>query len=253
MSLKNEFAKWFYPKSPKSYRTWFGKNLDSKLSDIDEAYKASFEKSLFDIDLNNIAKEKSTIKNNIANRDDAKNKIFADYDKKASNGIPKAIINNYYIRFLEGYDNDEFNIEPIEDDESSSEENKLITYFSYEKDLQNTLISQADELFPGYKIFGNNGEGIEYNINGKRIDLLLEHTTEKKLLVIELKAGLADYKVFGQISMYIGPLMQRYPDKDISGVIIAGEIDETLKMAILASKTIKTMVYKMSLTLEEVE
>jgi len=108
------------------------------------------------------------------------------------------------------------------------------------------LLLQAEELFPGYRVFGN-----EYTINGKRIDLLLEHKTENKLLVVELKAGLADSKVFGQISMYIGPLMQKYPDKKISGVIIAGEIDDTLKMAILSNNNIKAMTYKMKLTLEE--
>jgi RecB family endonuclease NucS len=71
-------------------------------------------------------------------------------------------------------------------------------------------------------------------------------------LVVELKAGKADYKVFGQISMYIGPLMKKYPEKSISGIIVAGEIDESLKMAISAYKNVRTMTYKMKLTLEEI-
>jgi len=115
------------------------------------------------------------------------------------------------------------------------------------------LLLQAEELFPGYKVFGDNEEGKEYNIGGKKIDLLLEHKTENKLLVVELKAGLADSKVFGQISMYIGHLMQKFRDKEISGVIIAGEIDDTLKMAILSNRNIKAMTYKMKLTLETEE
>jgi hypothetical protein len=91
----------------------------------------------------------------------------------------------------------------------------------------------------------------EYNINGKRNDLLLEHKTQNKLLVVELKAGLANCNVLGQILMYIGPLMQKYPDKEISGIIIAGEIDNSLKMAILANRNVKTMTYRMNLILEE--
>jgi hypothetical protein len=166
--------------------------------------------------------------------------------KKNSNGIPKAILNNYYVRFLENYNGQDIPEEP------PMEMDKTVNYFSYEKDLQNSLISQAEELFPGYKIFGEHNEGIEYNITGKRIDLLLENKNEKKLLVIELKAGLADYKVFGQISMYMGPLIQKNPDKEILGVIIAGEIDDSLKMAVLANKNVKTMIYKMKLTLEEI-
>jgi predicted nuclease of restriction endonuclease-like (RecB) superfamily len=237
MPLINEFADWFSPKAPVSYRSWFGRNLDRKLNDINNAYMTSFNKSLFDVDMENIAEEIVSIRENIENRNEVNDRTFAEYDRRTSNGIPKAIINNWYIRFLENY---------------TGEEDKAVTYFSYEKDLQNSLISQAEELFPGYKIFGNNNEGIEYNINGKRIDLLLEHKTENKLLVVELKAGMADYKVFGQISMYIGPLMQKYPDKEISGVIIAGEIDESLKMAISAYRNVRIMSYKMKLTLEEI-
>jgi len=248
-NLKNEFAKWFHPRSPQSYKQWYRNNLAEKLNDIDKAYMASFEKSLFNIDFDNVEKEISKIKYNIENRYDVKDNTFAEYDKRTSNGIPKAIINNYYIKFLENYNNEDEDII----DEPPLEEDKTATYFSYEKDLQNSLLLQAEELFPGYKVFGDNEEGKEYPINGKRIDLLLEHKTENKLLVVELKAGLADCKTFGQISMYIGTLMQKFRDKEISGVIIAGEIDDSLKMAILSNNKIKAMTYKMKLTLETEE
>jgi predicted nuclease of restriction endonuclease-like (RecB) superfamily len=244
----NQFALWFAPKAPNSYKNWFGRNLNEKLNDINNAYVASFGSSLFDIDIEDILNEISNIENNIKTRNDAKDKTFTEYDKRSSNGIPKAIINKYYMDFLHNYDNQNGEEEPID----GMEEDRMVNYFSYEKDLQNSLISQAEELFPGYKIFGNNGEGIEYNINGKKIDLLLENANEKKLLIVELKAGLADYKVCGQIQMYMGPLMQNHQDKEILGVIIAGEIDDSLKMAILANKQIKTMTYKMKLTLEEI-
>jgi len=237
MNLKNEFTKWFPPRAPQSYKQWYRNNLAEKLNDIDEAYKTSFKKSLFNIDFDNIENEISKIKSNIEKRYDVNDKTFAEYDKKTSNGIPKAIINKY-VMFLENYNKD------------IDKQEKTPTYFSYEKDLQNSLLLQAEELFPGYKVFGDNEEGKEYPINGKKIDLLLEHKTENKLLVVELKAGLADSKAFGQISMYIGPLMQKFRDKEISGVIIAGEIDDSLKMAILSNNNIKAMIYKMKLTLE---
>ena len=244
MSLKNEFAKWFSPKAPPSYKQWFRRSLDERLSDIDEAYKASFQKSLFDIDFDNIEVEISKMKLNIKNRHDVKDKTFAKYDNEMSNGIPKAIINNYYINFLENYNNENTD---DEDKESDAEEDIFTTSFSYEKDLKNSLISQAEELFPGYKILGD-----EYPIKGKKIDVLLENKNENKLLVVKLKAGLADLKVCGQIMMYIGPLMQKYRDREILGIIIAGEIDESLKMAVLAvNKKIKIMTYKTKLLLEE--
>jgi hypothetical protein len=175
------------------------------------------------------------------------------------NGAYRASI-NMYLRYIMGNNNIEianepYNDENIEEIENGNEKNnglEELNNFTYESDLQYALEQQAEELFPGYKIFGNNNEGIQYNINGKKIDLLLEHKTENKLLVVELKAGLADFKVFGQISMYIGPLMKEYPDKDISGVIIAGEIDESLEYACLTSNKITLRKYQMKITLEEI-
>lgn len=63
--------------------------------------------------------------------------------------------------------------------------------FTYERDLQYSLCNQIPELFPEYQIFGNNNEGVEYSIGGKRIDLLLEHEGNQSLLAIELKSGVA--------------------------------------------------------------
>jgi len=105
-------------------------------------------------------------------------------------------------------------------------------------------------LFPGYKIFGANQDGIEYSIGGKRIDLLLENIEKTSLLAIELKAGIADFRVFGQISMYLGLLSKIFPDKSIKGVIVAGEIDESLKNACLITDKVSLFKYKMKLLLE---
>jgi hypothetical protein len=122
--------------------------------------------------------------------------------------------------------------------------------FAYEKDLQTTLCAQISELFPEYQIYGN-GRGIEYSIGGKRVDVLLEHENNGSLLAVELKSGLADYKVFGQISMYLGLLKEEFPNKDIQGVIVAGAIDQSLKMACLITDLISLKVYRMTLELED--
>lgn len=123
--------------------------------------------------------------------------------------------------------------------------------FAYEKDLQQTLCMQVSELFPGYEIFGGVAVGIEYPIGSRRIDVLLEKMDDKSLLIVELKAGLADYKVFGQISMYLGLIKRKFSDRLVEGVIIAGEIEESLVQAAETSSAIKLMTYQMSLKLEE--
>ena len=122
--------------------------------------------------------------------------------------------------------------------------------FAYEKDLQTALCSQITELFPNYKIYGGLSIGVEYSIGGRRIDVLLEHENEDSLLVVELKSGGADFKVFGQISMYIGLLQRQFPEKNISGVIVAGSIEESLVQACETSEIISIKTYRMSIELE---
>lgn len=138
-------------------------------------------------------------------------------------------------------------VEPENSDASTQ------TNFAYEKDLQTALCAQISELFPGYKIFGDSNLGIEYSVGGRRIDVLLEKQDSNQLLVVELKSGSADYKVFGQISMYIGILQQQFPERSISGVIVAGAIDKSLRQACSTSEKVTMKMYRMSIELEDVE
>ena len=175
------------------------------------------------------------------------------------NGTNRAAI-NAHCRFREANrgTNIEVNSETdttsyviFEDDEIVEEQvNNATTNFSYEKDLKNAMIFQISDLFPEYKIFGSDNEGVEYLIEGKRIDILLEKN-DGSLLVIELKSGTADFKVFGQISMYLGLLIDRFPDRIARGCIIAGEIDSTLRSAVKTSDKIDLMTYSMKLELNK--
>lgn len=247
-----DFIRWFSPKMPNSYKGWLGKNIETKFRDINNYYTKSFNSNLFEIDINKINSSIENIKKNIDNRFDVNDKSFAEYNKRSSNGIPQAIISKWFIPFLLKYKNSEI-IDDSDDcgneDESYDIQNNC---FAYEKDLQNALISQAEELFENYNIYGKNGEGIEYSIEGKRIDLLMENTNENTLLAIELKAEKADFKVFGQISMYLQLLEEKFPEKKIKGVIIAGEIDETLKIASKRDNNVKLLSYKMKLELNDI-
>lgn len=125
------------------------------------------------------------------------------------------------------------------------------TNFAYEKDLQTSVCAQISELFPGYGIFGGNKIGIEYSIAGKRVDILLEEQSTGHLLAVELKSGTADYRVFGQISMYIGLLTAEFPERKISGVIVAGAIDIGLKSACAITDRVALKVYRMSVELDD--
>jgi hypothetical protein len=254
VNSKVAFSQWFDPLSPPAYKAWYRKNLLVKLTDIENAYTQSFIHDLWTIDLNDLPGEIENIRHNTKNRWQAPDMTFAEYDKKTSNGIPKAIINNYYIPFLNQWDgvSDVPAPEtPLALDSSDDIDEARITNFTYERDLQYSLRDQAEELFAGYKIFGENDTGVEYSIGGKRIDLLLENKSENKLLAIELKADVADFRTFGQISMYLSLLEKEFPGKEIAGIVIAGEIDDTLKIAAKRDKSVKLKSYKMALTLSD--
>lgn len=122
--------------------------------------------------------------------------------------------------------------------------------FSYEKDLQKTLCAQISDLFPGYRIYGEANLGIEYVISGKKIDVLLENTQNRELLIVELKSGRADFRVFGQISMYPGLAKREFPGREIRGAIVAAEIDDSLRYATETNPDIQLKIYRMSLELE---
>jgi RecB family endonuclease NucS len=106
--------------------------------------------------------------------------------------------------------------------------------------------SQVSELFPGYVLL----IGSEYSIEGVRLDLLLQK--ENELLVIELKAGTATYGVFGQISMYMGYIKEKFPENDVYGVIVASEIHKGLKAACSTSNFVTCKKYNMKLSIENV-
>lgn len=139
------------------------------------------------------------------------------------------------------------NIEIDTDFQSEVEE---FPNFHYENDLQETILFQINELFPDYKIFGDNSEeGVKYRIEGKEIDILLESLDGESLLIIELKASKANEKVFGQIAMYYGLIKKKYPAKNIRGLIIAQEIADELLYAGGLSEKISFMTYSLQVKL----
>jgi RecB family endonuclease NucS len=139
----------------------------------------------------------------------------------------------------------------IEVNQSEQVQPNLTANFAYERDLQTTLCAQIAGLFPNHKIYGESNLGIEFSIAGKRIDVLLEHTESKDLLIVELKSGRADDKVFGQISMYLGLAIREFPERSIKGVIVAGNIDDSLRYACETNSEITVKLYRMSLELED--
>ena len=170
---------------------------------------------------------------------------YSDYGYEQHSRFRAAI--NRYAEFFVQSQKPEILTPAIEETEVAAAE----TNFAYEKDLQTAICAHISELFPNYKIFGGNSSGIEYSIESKRIDILLEDAKTGDLLAVELKSGTADYRVFGQVSMYMGLLMAKFPERKVSGVIIAGSVDPGLKHACTTTDRIELKVYRMSVELDD--
>jgi len=156
---------------------------------------------------------------------------------------------NYYV--YNPVNDEENNLYPVNTNVKAKDGFKDFSN-SYEKDIQMSLIYKIDELFPGYRIFGKNKEGINYEINGRTIYLLLENPMENSLLAVEINAGRADYKTFGKVAMYIGMLSKEFPTKFVKGLIISGEIDDSLVNATRITDRIKVKTYQMKLSLRNI-
>lgn len=184
-------------------------------------------------------------------RDYSQSGKFSEFGYE-QHGRYRAAIRRYSDFFVESrgeeHDIDEI---PIQENEFEKNDSDSSTNFAYEKDLQTALCSHISELFPDYHIYGGLSIGVEYSIGGKRIDVLLEHQQSKDLLVVELKSREADFKVFGQISMYIGLLSRQFPERNIIGVIVAGSIDDSLVQACEITDKVSLKAYRMGIELED--
>jgi len=125
-----------------------------------------------------------------------------------------------------------------------------ITGFGKEEELQTYLLKSSnmwkveDRLTPSY---GNIREKLtELNVGwGKKIDMLAR-SKDNELVVIELKLHKADYKAFGQILCYILLIKSlRFIQKDykeVRGIILANEIDDSLKKIVEEYKHWRTQI-----------
>ena len=138
--------------------------------------------------------------------------------------------------------------------------NDISTSITLENDLEEHLVKKLDQIEDGlrlYKSKDDNGQDIvgrQFIIGIGRIDILAIDK-EDNFVVIELKAGNADYKVVGQILGYIGWIKKHIADgKRVRGIIIANDFDEKIKYSFdgFATQDIKIKKYSVNFTFNDV-
>jgi hypothetical protein len=107
--------------------------------------------------------------------------------------------------------------------------------FSLERDLQNALRRNIEQLEPGLKIIDG---GEERTVSSGRIDILAQDA-QGAAVVIELKAVKARRDVIGQILAYMGDISQEYDQ--VRGILVAPEYEDRV---IAASRVVKKLDLK---------
>jgi hypothetical protein len=99
--------------------------------------------------------------------------------------------------------------------------------FTLESDLENSLISNLEQLEAGLRLYKENGiTGQQYDTKVVgRIDILAVDANGD-FVVIELKAVEANRQVLGQIQAYMGWVKKNLAsDRQVRGIIVANDFD----------------------------
>lgn len=138
----------------------------------------------------------------------------------------------------------------------SQDENPSIGTFALEKHLEDFLVYNWDNIqaLKPYKILTNkDGEiiGRQYPAGTGRIDILATHRDTDDYVVIELKRNQTSDAVAGQILRYMNWVKLNMANgKNVSGMIIAGDIDENLRLSLHGRSDISLLKYEMDFKLQ---
>lgn len=129
--------------------------------------------------------------------------------------------------------------------------------FGLESHLEEFIVANWSQIseFKNYEIYQEEGEtvGQQYNTSAGRIDILARSKDEKSWLVIELKKGQTSDQVVGQTLRYIGWVRENEASEheDVKGLVIAGESDDRLRLALKTVPHIDFMTYEVNFSLKK--
>jgi RecB family endonuclease NucS len=174
---------------------------------------------------------------------DMRNKVFQLLDEGKNSadiayklGVPKQAIAAIKAHRTMGT----YSENPVANqEETEKREEALETTFSLERDLQDALLKNIQQLEPDLKVVEG---GKEFAVPSGRIDILASDAKQCRV-VIELKTGSADRDSIGQVLSYMGDLKLAKPGIQVRGILLAGDFTERAIAAATAVPTIKLMKY----------
>jgi hypothetical protein len=123
----------------------------------------------------------------------------------------------------------------------------LETTFGLERDLQNALRKNIEQLEVGLRIIDG---GKEQSIASGRIDITAEDS-RGTAVVIELKAGEADRDAIGQLLSYMGDVVET-SGKPVRGILVAGSFSTRAISAARATGNVELKRYSFRFSFEPV-
>jgi hypothetical protein len=134
-----------------------------------------------------------------------------------------------------------------------------IVRFSLERHLHDFLRDNWQDTSLGreWDIYSEPGEpekGYEYPCGVGRIDLLARHKTRPDWLIIELKRGQTSDVTVGQLLRYMGWVKSHLsePHETVYGLIIAHDIDDSLRYALSILPNVSLQLYEVSFHLHPI-
>ncbi|OQP87178.1 hypothetical protein BTR14_07070 [Rhizobium rhizosphaerae] len=118
-----------------------------------------------------------------------------------------------------------------------------------ERDMQAALRRNIALLEPGLEIID---DGAERGVPSGFIDILCIDS-QKRTVVIELKAGTTDARVIGQTLGYMGDLLQEEEAAQVRGIIVAHEFDKRTRAAARAVANLALVRYAISFHFDRLE
>lgn len=155
-------------------------------------------------------------------------------------------------------------VEPLPDEEDitaqlQGQPVESLARFGVEEHLEEFLVYNW-ELTPlgrDYDILEEDGDiiGQQYQTPVGRIDLLAREKGTGNWLVVELKKGMSNDVVIGQILRYIGWVQEHLATdgQSVKGIIIAGDVDDKLVYALKPLPNVELLTYVISFQLNRVD
>lgn len=120
---------------------------------------------------------------------------------------------------------------------------------SLERDMQMALRRNIHQLGSELTIAD---DGAERSVHSGFIDITCEDGKDGALVVVELKAGVADSRAIGQILGYMGDLSDEEDGRTIRGILVAHEFDKRTQSAARVVPSLELFRYAVDFRFERI-